>query len=282
MDEITKSIHDNKALQKQHIADSFEKGKTKPIGTVTNGYKKVAEGKWVPVKKEENKVSSADGYKGREIEDIIDVYAKEVREAKDESARGKVLDKMRGIANNSNKSSAERAAAKHVSTDVSWEASSSPELTSPDEQSLAKLQKQRDELAGSTKIRDVQLRIFIDSRLNYYQARVKAEKSRAEKNKSENKDEADFKPELKQLFGDNIESLRVTKKHGLRGVIIYRNHKDGNKYPTNTLNAKYGKGKEVNSGGYDFIKWKSGGKTISILDPTKPDADGGAVRIDIY
>ena len=32
--------------------DTIEKGRKVPVGTVTNGYKKMAEGKWVPVKKE--------------------------------------------------------------------------------------------------------------------------------------------------------------------------------------------------------------------------------------
>lgn len=38
------------------ILNGFEKGKKLPIGTVTNGRKKVAEGKWVLVKKDVNKV----------------------------------------------------------------------------------------------------------------------------------------------------------------------------------------------------------------------------------
>jgi len=47
MDEITKALHNRRMAISNKIADSFEKGKKVPVGTVTNGRRKVAEGKWV-------------------------------------------------------------------------------------------------------------------------------------------------------------------------------------------------------------------------------------------
>lgn len=42
-------------IEKGFLDQDLEKGKKVPVGTVTNGYKKVAEGKWMPVKKEKKK-----------------------------------------------------------------------------------------------------------------------------------------------------------------------------------------------------------------------------------
>ena len=42
----------------QTMEDNIEKGKRVPVGTVSRGYKKVAEGKWVPVKDEKKKVET--------------------------------------------------------------------------------------------------------------------------------------------------------------------------------------------------------------------------------
>ena len=47
-----KSISKSKTME-----DNIEKGKRVPVGTVSRGYKKVAEGKWVPVKDEKKKES---------------------------------------------------------------------------------------------------------------------------------------------------------------------------------------------------------------------------------
>lgn len=45
-------------IEKGFQREEIEKGKKVPVGTVTNGYKKIAEGKWVPVKKDGSGKSS--------------------------------------------------------------------------------------------------------------------------------------------------------------------------------------------------------------------------------
>lgn len=54
MEEINKSIRERRLAQQANIqsqfSDSLEKGKKMPIGTVSRGYKKVADGRWVPVR----------------------------------------------------------------------------------------------------------------------------------------------------------------------------------------------------------------------------------------
>lgn len=59
MDEIRKSIQERRAKQINQIQDQFgatnddlQKAREMPIGTISNGRKKVAKGKWVRVKKE--------------------------------------------------------------------------------------------------------------------------------------------------------------------------------------------------------------------------------------
>jgi hypothetical protein len=47
MDDIRKAIQ----ARHENIANTFEKGKKVPIGTITNGRKKVAEGVWVIAKR---------------------------------------------------------------------------------------------------------------------------------------------------------------------------------------------------------------------------------------
>ena len=52
----------NDNLNKSFDTDNdLQKGKRVPIGTVTGGYKKVAEGKWEAVKKESSKKGSTEG-----------------------------------------------------------------------------------------------------------------------------------------------------------------------------------------------------------------------------
>lgn len=69
MDDIMKSIHEHKLGVQNHIDNhnaelrgedltTLQKGKKMPIGTVSNGRKKVAEGKWVDVKDSKGKSDS--------------------------------------------------------------------------------------------------------------------------------------------------------------------------------------------------------------------------------
>lgn len=51
MDNLSLNLEDFKGsnVEKSFLNNDLEKGKKMPIGTVSNGYKKMAEGKWVPV-----------------------------------------------------------------------------------------------------------------------------------------------------------------------------------------------------------------------------------------
>lgn len=101
MNDIHKHNEDRrKAIASNFVDSDIEKAKKVPIGTVHNGLKKIAEGKWAPVKKEKqfkNKKELSDynnNFKGREQEKPLKNYDGSNAENKKDNPEGKHYSEM--------------------------------------------------------------------------------------------------------------------------------------------------------------------------------------------